>query len=102
MHEFNNLNKITNKIHNNYNYFLNKLNKKFYHKYINNNSAFLLIFTNKQIDLQKLKIFLEKKQIYLRYSFELVDTKDNFIRISAGTKSQYRKLIKMINLFLKG
>ena len=98
---FNNLTKIKSKIYTNYKFLINNLPKDFHINIMNRNSCFILIYTSEIIDLHLLKEFLEKKNIYIRYSFELKNSKDNFIRVSAGKRSQYRKLIKYIELFMK-
>ncbi len=84
LYEFNNLSKVKAKIYTNYNYLIANPPKNFYNKIINRNSSFILIYTNKSIDIQKLKNFLDKNKIFLRYSFELNNVSDNFIRVSAG------------------
>lgn len=101
IYEFNNLTKIQSKIYSNYRFLIKNLPLNFYKSIVNRNSCFILIYTSKNINLRQLKIFLETKNIYLRYSFELQDVKEDFIRVSAGMKCQYRILIKYIRSFMK-
>lgn len=99
---FNKLDKIKTKIYDNFKY----LEKNVYKKYIisikNINSSFVNIFIDYKIDLHKLKDYLDSYHILIRYSFELDGTYANFIRISAGTKKQYKKFIFYFNKYFRG
>lgn len=99
---FNNLNKIRSKIYDNFKYLENRLYNKHITLIKNTNSSFINIFTDDTIDLQDLKLYFEKYNIFVRYSFELVGVSSNFLRVSSGTKAQYKKFIYYFNKYCRG
>jgi len=101
--KFTKLDNIKDKIYNNYNYLENKLVKEPIKKIENKNSCFVNVFLNDDVDIESLKKYLSKNHIILRYSTELYGVKEKFLRISAGTRKQYSKLVKYFNkFFLEG
>ena len=99
---FNNLDEIRDKIYSNFKYLQKHISKKHITEIVNTNSSFINIFTDDKINLKDLKTYLEQHNILLRYSFELVGTSSNFLRVSSGTKAQYKKFIHHFNKYCRG
>lgn len=98
---FNDL-KLIKKIQRNFRYLISNLTSKYIIEIINVNTGFILIKFDKIIDVNELTYYLETKKIIVR---NMKKSYPNFvgewIRISAGKKQDYRKLIKYINKFIK-
>jgi len=99
LNRFVKLDNIKDKIYKNYKYLENKLAKDPIKKFENKNSCFVNVFLNDDVDIEGLKNYLTKKHIILRYSIEFYGVTEKFLRISAGTKYQYSKLVKYFNKF---
>ncbi len=93
---------IKNKIFDNYQYLCENIDRKYVTKIVNDNSCFIMISLADKIDLKQLQQIMQKNKIALRYSFELINLKGNWLRLSAGTKKQYHSFISVFNRFSKG
>ncbi|QSF25330.1 histidinol-phosphate transaminase [Candidatus Nasuia deltocephalinicola] len=89
--------KIKNKIIENKMYLISKL-KKLKFKIIKSNTNFILT-TNKNININKLLKFLNKKNIFLR-KFEIPKI-ENYLRITIGKKKEIKIINKNIKNFIK-
>jgi len=98
---FNDL-KLIKKIQENFRYLISNLTSKYITEIINANTGFILVKFDKVIDVNELTDYLEKKRIIVRnLKKSYPDFTGEWIRISAGKKQEYRKLIKYINKFVK-
>lgn len=98
---FNDL-KLIKKIQKNFSYLISNLTSKYITEIINVKTGFILVKFDKTINVNELTDYLETKGIIVR---NVKKSYPNFagewIRISAGKKKEYRKLIKYINKFIK-
>ena len=99
--KFNDL-KLIKKIQKNFKYLISKLNSKYIKEIVNVNTGFILIRFDEQIDVNELTEYLETKRIIIRnMKKSYPNYPGEWLRISAGKKSDYRKLIKYMKKFLK-
>lgn len=98
---FNDL-KLIKKIHKNFTYLIANLKTKYITEIINVNTGFILIRFDNSIDVNELTDYLQTKGIIIR---NIKKSYPNFlgecIRVSAGKRKEFRKLIKYIKKFIK-
>ncbi len=94
--------KLINKIQKNFTYLISNLNSKYITEIINVNTGFILIRFEDSIDVNDLTEYLQTKGIIIR---NIKKSYPNFlgecIRVSAGKRNEFSKLIKYINLYMK-
>lgn len=94
--------KLINKIQKNFTYLISNLNSKYMTEIINVNTGFILIRFEDSIDVNDLTEYLQTKGIIIR---NIKKSYPNFlgecIRVSAGKRNEFSKLIKYINLYMK-
>lgn len=98
--EFNNLNYSRKKIKNNFKFLIQKLDNnlsEIINDILYNNSSFLLIEIKKEINYDDLIEFLYKNNIKIFAVNKYYNNLDNnYIRISAGKKKEFKKLIRVL------
>lgn len=98
---FNDL-KLIKKIHKNFTYLIANLKSKYITEITNVNTGFILISFDNSIDVNELTEYLQTKGIIIR---NIKKSYPNFlgesIRVSAGKRKEFRKLIKYIKKFIK-
>lgn len=100
--KFNDL-KIIKKIQKNFKYLISKLNLEDIKEIVNVNTGFILVKFDEKIDANELTEYLETKKIVIRnMKKSYPNYPGEWLRISAGKKRDYRKLIKYIKKFLNG
>lgn len=84
------------KIRSNFNYLINNIDMSLINKIIYNSSSFLLIELKDIVDYTDLVEFILKNQVKVSAINDYYKNLDKkYLRISAGTKSEYKKLIKI-------
>lgn len=98
---FNDL-KLIKKIHKNFTYLIANLKSKYITEITNVNTGFILIRFDNSIDVNELTDYLQTKGIIIR---NIKKSYPNFlgesIRVSAGKRKEFRKLIKYIKKFIE-
>lgn len=94
--------KLINKIQKNFTYLISNLNSKYIKEIINVNTGFILIRFDDLIDVNDLTEYLQTNGIIIR---NIKKSYPNFlgecIRVSAGKRNEFSKLIKYINLYME-
>lgn len=94
--------RLINKIQKNFTYLISNLNSKYIKEIINVNTGFILIRFEDSIDVNDLTEYLQTNGIIIR---NIKKSYPNFlgecIRVSAGKRNEFSKLIKYINLYMK-
>ena len=94
--------KLINKIHKNFTYLISNLYSNHITEIINVNTGFILIRFDDSINVNDLTEFLQTNGIVIR---NIKKSYPNFlgecIRISAGKRKEFSKLIKYINLYME-
>ena len=99
--KFNDL-KLIKKIQKNFKYLISKLNSEYIKEIVNVNTGFILVKFDEKIYVNELTEYLETKKIIIRnMKKSYPNYPGEWLRISAGKKRDYRKLIKYIKKFLK-
>lgn len=92
--------KLHDKILDKFSYLISNLNTAYYEEVINTGESFILIRVKQYIDNEKMTRFLKRKKILIRDISEAYpELPGKWIRISAGKKWHYKRLVKMINIF---
>ena len=98
---FNDL-KLIKKIHKNFTYLIANLKSEYITEIINVNTGFILIRFDNLIDVNELTEYLQTKGIIVRnLKKSYPDFLGECIRVSAGRRKEFRKLIKYIKKFIK-
>ena len=94
--------KLINKIQKNFTYLISKLNSKYIKEIVNVNTGFILIRFEDTIDVNDLTEYLQANGIIIR---NIKKSYPNFcgecIRVSAGKRNEFKKLIKYFNLYME-
>ena len=94
--------KLINKIQKNFTYLISKLNSKYIKEIVNVNTGFILIRFEDTIDVNDLTEYLQEHGIIIR---NIKKSYPNFcgecIRVSAGKRNEFKKLIKYFNLYME-
>ena len=98
---FNDL-KLIKKIHKNFTYLIVNLKSEYITEIINVHTGFILIRFDNSIDVNELTEYLQTKGIIVRnLKKSYPDFLGECIRVSAGRRKEFRKLIKYIKKFIK-
>ena len=98
---FNDL-KLVNKIHKNFTYLIKNLKLECINEIINVNTGFILIRFDNLVDVNDLTDYLQTKGIVIRnIKKSYPNSLGECIRVSAGTRKEFRKLIKYIKKYIK-
>lgn len=90
------------KIKDNLELFKNKLNMGHIKKVIFNDTAYVILVFEENVDINKLEEYLAEQKILVRnLNSAYPDYKYNSIRVSVGTKEQMLKVAAYINLFFE-
>ena len=95
--KINDLEKCKTKIKNNFEYFINNVNKNIIDKIIYHSSSFLLIELKEDVDYKKLTSYILSNGVKISAINDYYrDLDKKYIRIGAGKKKDYKKLIKIL------
>lgn len=94
--------KLINKIQKNFTFLISNLNLKYITEIIHVNTGFILIRFDNLFDVNELTEYLKTRGILIRnIKKSYPDFLGECIRISAGKRREFRKLIKYMNLYMK-
>lgn len=94
--------KLVNKIQKNFNYLISNLNSEHISEIVHSNSGFILVRFDDSIDANDVTDYLESKNIKIRNIKKSYPYfQGEWIRISAGKKKDFYKLIKYLKLYIK-
>ena len=98
--KINDLEKCKTKIKNNFEYFINNVNKNIIDKIIYHSSSFLLIELKEDVDYKKLTSYILSNGVKISAINDYYrDLDKKYIRIGAGKKKDYKKLIKILKKY---
>lgn len=89
------------KIAKNFDFLISHISKELYNEIYYKNSSFVLINLRERINSVDLTNYLRKNNILISNLDSYPDLAKNWIRISAGTKSDMKKLLKFLIKYLK-
>lgn len=104
INEFSRLEKSKIKIKRNFNYLINEINnslKILVSEYYYNNSSFVLLQLQSDINIDEIEKILLKNKIKVSFINKCYNLPSNYIRISAGKKNEFKKLIKILKKYIK-